>query len=141
MPGIRAIPNYGAETTNKGKNSAILRYAGATIADPTTIDTSGKYPLNETDLHVRPFLFTGNATLCWGSVFFAAIGGNSCGEEPRLSVTKAIWNNFCFSPETINVGAQIITSFCISTWWVYALSIIGNSWSSPASPSLQAHLK
>jgi len=64
MPGIRAIPNYGAETTNKGKNSAILRYAGATIADPTTIDTSGKYPLNETDLHVRPFLFTGNATLC-----------------------------------------------------------------------------
>jgi len=48
---IRAIPNYGAETTNKGKNSAILRYAGATIADPTTIDTSGKYPLNETDLH------------------------------------------------------------------------------------------
>jgi hypothetical protein len=64
VPGIRAIPDSGNDTTDNGMNSAILRYAGATIADPTTIDTSGKYPLIETDLHVRPLLFTGNATLC-----------------------------------------------------------------------------
>jgi iron transport multicopper oxidase len=62
--GIRALPNsIASNTTDNGINAAILRYAGARIADPTTKDTSGKFPLVETNLHVRPLLFTSNATL------------------------------------------------------------------------------
>jgi len=62
--GIRALPNSRPNpTTDNGLNSAILRYAGAQIADPTTKDTSGKFPLVETNLHVRPLLFTSNAML------------------------------------------------------------------------------
>lgn len=52
--GIRALPNRRGDTTNHGINSAILRYAGAKIADPTTRNTGGKLPLVETNLHVRP---------------------------------------------------------------------------------------
>jgi iron transport multicopper oxidase len=48
---IRALPNKGNATTNNGINSAILRYAGAHIGDPTSQDTSGKHPLVETNLH------------------------------------------------------------------------------------------
>ena len=59
MSGIRALPNsIASNTTDNGINAAILRYAGAKIADPTTKDTSGKFPLIETDLHVRPLFFT-----------------------------------------------------------------------------------
>lgn len=62
--GIRALPNSKtSNTTDNGINAAILRYAGANIADPTTKDTSGKFPLVETNLHVRPLLFTSNAML------------------------------------------------------------------------------
>jgi len=61
---IRAIPNAGSGTTDNGMNSAILRYAGATIADPTTSDTSGKKPLIETDLHpLVPIPVPGNPQL------------------------------------------------------------------------------
>ena len=61
MSGIRALPNsITSNTTDNGINAAILRYAGAKIADPTTQDTSGKFPLVETNLHVRPLLFTSN---------------------------------------------------------------------------------
>ncbi|KAI0303035.1 laccase [Russula brevipes] len=48
---IRALPNRRGDTTNHGINSAILRYAGANIADPTTRNTGGKLPLVETNLH------------------------------------------------------------------------------------------
>jgi hypothetical protein len=60
--GIRApIPNTD-NTTDNGVNSAILRYAGANISNPTTLDTSGKLPLIETNLHVCPF-FSRNPAL------------------------------------------------------------------------------
>jgi iron transport multicopper oxidase len=48
---IRALPNRANDTTDNGVNSAILRYAGAYISDPTTQNTSGKLPLVETNLH------------------------------------------------------------------------------------------
>jgi iron transport multicopper oxidase len=54
--GIRALPNTD-NTTDNGINSAILRYAGANITNPTTRDTSGRLPLIETNLHVCPFFF------------------------------------------------------------------------------------
>ncbi|KAF8505410.1 laccase [Russula emetica] len=48
---IRALPNRANDTTDNGVNSAILRYAGAHICDPTTRNTSGQLPLVETNLH------------------------------------------------------------------------------------------
>jgi len=48
---IRALPNRANDITDNGVNSAILRYAGAPINDPTTRDTSGQLPLVETNLH------------------------------------------------------------------------------------------
>ncbi|KAH9999531.1 laccase [Russula vinacea] len=48
---IRSLPNRNHDTTDNGVNSAILRYAGAPNSDPTTLDTSGKLPLVETNLH------------------------------------------------------------------------------------------
>jgi len=42
----RASPGF-----DGGRNSAILRYAGAPVADPTTSQTPNERPLKETDLH------------------------------------------------------------------------------------------
>ncbi len=52
--GIRSLPDrgVGSNTFNGGLNSAILRYAGAPIQDPTTT-SSVSNPLVETNLHVR----------------------------------------------------------------------------------------
>lgn len=47
---IRALPNVGTQGFDGGINSAILRYVGADIADPTTTSTASN-PLVETDLH------------------------------------------------------------------------------------------
>lgn len=47
---IRALPNSGNQTFDGGINSAILRYWGAPIVDPTTSSTSSN-PLIETNLH------------------------------------------------------------------------------------------
>ena len=49
---VRALPNSGSTTFDGGINSAILRYFGAPIADPTTNSTSSN-PLVETNLHPR----------------------------------------------------------------------------------------
>ncbi|KAF8075336.1 laccase [Lyophyllum atratum] len=47
---IRANPNRGFPGFDNGRNSAILRYKGAPIADPTTTFVS-KRPLKEANLH------------------------------------------------------------------------------------------
>ncbi|KAF8485135.1 multicopper oxidase-domain-containing protein, partial [Russula ochroleuca] len=60
---IRGLPNRANNTIDNGINSAILRYAGASDSDSTTPDTSGKLPLVETNLHVRPLLVNWNAGL------------------------------------------------------------------------------
>nr|5E9N_A Chain A, Laccase 2 [Steccherinum murashkinskyi] len=49
---IRAQPNSGGQGFDGGINSAILRYEGATVEDPTTTaPTTFSNPLVETDLH------------------------------------------------------------------------------------------
>lgn len=48
---IRASPNLGSASTDDGINSAILRYAGAAVADPTTTQSTSTAPLAEWDLH------------------------------------------------------------------------------------------
>jgi len=61
---IRTLPNRPGSITDHGINSAILRYAGANITDPTTTDTSGKLPLVETDLHpLVPSVVPGNLSV------------------------------------------------------------------------------
>lgn len=47
---IRALPNIAGASYTGGMNSAILRYSNATVADPTTSDTSSN-ALVETNLH------------------------------------------------------------------------------------------
>ncbi|KAI6010420.1 laccase [Pisolithus microcarpus] len=48
---IRALPNLPNATFNGGVNSAILRYQGALVADPTTNHTASVMPMLETNLH------------------------------------------------------------------------------------------
>ncbi|KAI0792234.1 laccase [Abortiporus biennis] len=47
---IRAVPNIGTTGFSGGINSAILRYQGAAVADPTTNQTTSTAPLLETSL-------------------------------------------------------------------------------------------
>lgn len=48
---IRANPNAGFKGFSNGINSAILRYDGAPVAEPTTQLILLGNPLNEVDLH------------------------------------------------------------------------------------------
>ncbi|KAJ7166988.1 laccase [Mycena filopes] len=48
---IRTVANGGTAGFANGINSAILRYAGATVADPATNATTAAAPLVETNLH------------------------------------------------------------------------------------------
>jgi iron transport multicopper oxidase len=48
---IRAVPNIGADTTDGGVNSAILRYAGAADTEPTTTSGSFNAVFAENNLH------------------------------------------------------------------------------------------
>ena len=50
--GIRANPDVGQAGFDGGLNSAILRYQGAPVEDPTTTQTSSLNPLLEQNLHV-----------------------------------------------------------------------------------------
>ena len=57
--GIRAFPNSSSDnpealTFDNGLNSAILRYKGAKIAEPTTPNKPSVLPLVETNLHPFP---------------------------------------------------------------------------------------
>lgn len=47
---VRALPNVGTQGFEGGVNSAILRYWGAAVADPTT-NSSSTNPMVETNLH------------------------------------------------------------------------------------------
>ena len=54
---IRAKPNIGTDTTTtNGMNSAILRYHGAPVAEPTTVQFPSTTPLLEQNL--RPLVHT-----------------------------------------------------------------------------------
>lgn len=48
---IRANPDVGTTGFAGGINSAILRYAGAPVADPTSTQTPNSAPMLETNLH------------------------------------------------------------------------------------------
>jgi iron transport multicopper oxidase len=48
---IRTVANGGTAGFDNGINSAILRYVGAPLSDPTTTATTSVNPLVETNLH------------------------------------------------------------------------------------------
>jgi iron transport multicopper oxidase len=48
---VRALPNVGTQGFEGGVNSAILRYWGAAVIDPTTNETTSTNPMVETNLH------------------------------------------------------------------------------------------
>ncbi|KAK7682785.1 laccase, multicopper oxidase, benzenediol:oxygen oxidorectuctase [Cerrena zonata] len=48
---VRANPNLGTTGFTGGINSAILRYQGATVAEPTTAQTTSTNPMQEPNLH------------------------------------------------------------------------------------------
>ena len=48
---VKAVPNLGDKSTDKGINSAILRYSGADDEEPTTIQNTEGTALDEADLH------------------------------------------------------------------------------------------
>ena len=48
---VRANPNLGTTGFAGGINSAILRYKGAPVAEPTTTQTTSTKPLQEPNLH------------------------------------------------------------------------------------------
>ncbi|KAL0957110.1 hypothetical protein HGRIS_003204 [Hohenbuehelia grisea] len=50
---IRANPNVGDKGHDGGLNSAILRYKGAAVAEPTSAATQSQKPLRESDLHAK----------------------------------------------------------------------------------------
>ena len=48
---VRALPNSGTTNFTGGVNSAILRYAGADIVEPTTVQQAFSNPMIESHLH------------------------------------------------------------------------------------------
>lgn len=60
--GIRAMPDLNDPSFTDGKNSAILRYAGAHNVDPTTTQSPSVLPLVETNLHVSPLTINNRKT-------------------------------------------------------------------------------
>ena len=66
VEGIRAIPSLGYNDTDRGINSAILRYDGAPCEEPTSVPVANGLKLNEANVVVsildalfrRPYTYT-----------------------------------------------------------------------------------
>ena len=100
---IRADPSKGTTGFANGLNSAILRYAGAPITDPTTNQTTSVNPLKETSLSPlqnpgapgKPFSGGADINLNLNITFDAT---------PRYYI-----NNVSFVPPTVPVLLQILS--------------------------------
>jgi iron transport multicopper oxidase len=95
---VRGIPN--SATTYNG--SAILRYKGAPVADPTTVDTTPTNLLQETDLH---------ALINPGAPGTAGYGNADYNITLEVSVTGVQFfvNNVSFISPTVPVLLQILS--------------------------------
>lgn len=106
---IRAVPNIGNTTTSGGMNSAILRYSGAPVADPTSSptisSTLGLNTLQEWNLHAltNPAA-PGNATLGF-------LGGADVNINLALAFTGTTYtiNGESFIPPSVPVLLQILS--------------------------------
>lgn len=105
---IRALPSAGnrniSTTFENGVNSAILRYKGASIAEPTSAQPKVMKTLREKDLHplTNPFP-PGNPTLDGADVTFN-LSLSFDVEAFRFSI-----NNNSFIPPTVPVLLQILS--------------------------------
>ncbi|KAJ7131857.1 laccase [Mycena crocata] len=101
---IRTVANGGTAGFDNGINSAILRYSGATVADPTTTVTTSTNPLVETNLH--PLV----ATAVPGT---KAAGGADVVMNLALALDFATFrftvNGATFTPPTVPVLLQILS--------------------------------
>jgi len=101
---IRANPELGTKGFANGINSAILRYAGAPDAEPTTTQPTSVIPLVETNLH--PLVNTGAP----GKPF---PGGADVNINLNLSVnltsTRFFVNGVSFVPPTVPVLLQVLS--------------------------------
>ena len=99
---IRADPNKGTTGFTNGLNSAILRYAGASTADPTTNETTSVNLLNETSL--SPLQNPGAP----GKPFS---GGADINLNLNVTFNSSGYyiNNISFAPPTVPVLLQILS--------------------------------
>jgi iron transport multicopper oxidase len=98
-PDARGLPGF-----DGGRNSAILRYNGAPVADPTTTQTPNVRPLRETDL--RPLTNPAAPGLPY-------VGGADINLSIQLAFNPDIFgftlNNATFTPPTVPVLLQILS--------------------------------
>lgn len=101
---IRAQPNLGTTSFDGGLNMAILRYAGADVADPTTNQTTSVIPLNETSVHPLASLTVPGTPQRGGADIL--INLDVIFNATLLEFTV---NNVPFSPPTVPVLLQILS--------------------------------
>ncbi|KAG2150987.1 laccase [Suillus clintonianus] len=99
---LRSLPDAAGATYEGGTNTAILRYKGARMADPTTVNTSSINPLDETNLHalINP---GAPGTPGYGK---ADINLNL---EVSLPGVQYLVNGVSYQPPTVPVLLQILT--------------------------------
>jgi iron transport multicopper oxidase len=146
---MRALPNAGTLNYTDGVNSAILRYDGASLVEPTTQNQTSSDPLVETNLHPLDSL--------------AAPGTPEPGAaDVNLELVieqvttpagpEFLVNNATFSPPTVPVLLQIISGastpqdilpsgsvYVLPHGKVIEISMPGGSGGSPVSASIFIH--
>ncbi|TFK22714.1 laccase 3 precursor [Coprinopsis marcescibilis] len=100
---VRSDPSTGAAGFSGGRNSAILRYIGAPVADPTSAQAPDSNPLNEADLRPLGHPVPGGPTL--GDVD-VAINFQIAFNGPTL---KFLVNGATFDEPTLPVMLQIMS--------------------------------
>ena len=100
---VRALPNSGNTNFTDGINSAILRYTGAPIAEPTTVQDLSN-PLLETNLHPLE-----NPTAPGIPIPGAADVNLNLDIQLNSEGNRFIVNNASFTPPSIPALLQIIS--------------------------------
>ncbi|KAG1753254.1 laccase [Suillus lakei] len=99
---IRALPNTPNSDFNGGQSSAILRYSGAPVAEPTTNQTQSTMRLVETNLH---------AFINPGAPGIPEYGKADINLRMVVTSTAGIYsiNNVTYKPPTVPVLLQILS--------------------------------
>ncbi|KAG2066219.1 laccase [Suillus decipiens] len=99
---IRALPSTPGLNFDNGQSSAILRYNGAPIAEPTTNQTNSTIPLLESNLHV--FINPGAPGI-------PEYGKADINLRMDVNITRGIFlvNGVAYQPPTVPVLLQILS--------------------------------
>jgi iron transport multicopper oxidase len=101
---VRALPNSGNTTFIGGINSAILRYGGAPVAEPITVQPISTNPLVETNLHPLE-----DPAAPGISMPGAADVNLNLDIQFNTSIFEFTVNNATFNPPSVPVLLQIIS--------------------------------